>query len=403
MILWPMVIVQFFMSSALTIMAPFLPLYLVQIGVHPMSHVDMWSGILSSVNFLMAALLSPVWGSLADRSGRKAMVLRSSAAICVFTALMGFSHNVWELLVLRLLMGMFSGFSASAIALVATQMEENKLGFALGWLSTGQLVGGLVGPLLGGVLADIIGDYRFVFFWTSAISFLAVLITLFIVKERKVSKPQADRQKQPIWKQLMTLRDIQGLFSMFVVLLLAQFATRSLQPVVTVYVKDIAGNVPYLATLAGFAFSVTGMGDLVASPFLGKRSDRIGYKRVLLISLLADAVFTIPQAFTRSVWVFIALRFCMGMFMGGILPTANALVGRLTSVENRGKVYGLTSSATFLGSFLGPMVGGMVSAAFGIPVMFYVTAALLLMNWIWIAKVVQEPPHEEMHDVRSHS
>ncbi len=390
-----MVIVQFFMSAALTIMAPFLPLYLIQIGVHPMSQVDMWSGVLSSVNFLMAALLSPIWGSLADRSGRKAMVLRSSIAICVFTALMGFSHNVWELLVLRLLMGMFSGFSASAIALVATQMDEDRLGFALGWLSTGQLVGGLVGPLMGGLMADLVGDYRFVFFWTSGISLLAVVITLFIVKERKAVSRSDQRKKQPIWKQLMTLRDIEGLFPMFLVLLLAQFATRSLQPVVTVYVKDLAGNVPYLATLAGFAFSVTGMGDLIASPFLGKRSDRIGYKRVLLISLLADAIFTIPQAFTRSVWVFIALRFCMGMFMGGILPTANALVGRLTTPDNRGKVYGLTSSATFLGSFAGPMVGGMVSAAFSIPIMFYVTAALLLVNWIWIAKVVHDPSSKE--------
>ncbi|EPZ42378.1 MULTISPECIES: MFS transporter [Alicyclobacillus] len=400
MVLWPMVTVQFFMSAALTVMSPFLPLYLVQIGVHPLSQVDMWSGVLTSVNFLMAALMSPVWGGLSDRVGRKAMVLRSSVAICVFTALMGLSHNVWELLVLRVLMGMFSGFSASAIALVATQINEEKLGFALGWLSSGQLIGGLVGPLLGGLMADWVGNYRFVFFWTSGISLLAVLITLVVVRERKTRGADDSgqvRKRQPIWRQLMTLREIHWLFPMFMVLLLAQFAARAVQPVVTLYVKDIAGNVQYLSTLAGFAFSVTGIGDLIASPFLGKRSDKIGYKRVLLISILGATIFTIPQAFTHSIWVFLALRFALGMFMGGILPTANALVGRLAPSEDRGKVYGLTSSCTFLGSFAGPLVGGLVSASFGIPTMFYITAALLLINWMWIAKFVREPSEEFAH------
>lgn len=398
MVLWAMVCVQFFMSAALTVMAPIIPLYLLQLGVHPMSQVDVWSGVLSSVNFLMAALMSPLWGSLADRAGRKAMVLRSSAAICVFTALMGLSHHVWELLALRLLMGMFSGFSASAIALVATQIREDRLGFALGWLSTGQLVGGLIGPLAGGLIADWVGDYRYVFFWTSAVSMLAVLITVFIVKEQRVVHSESiGRKRKPIWQDLMSLRDIRGLSAMFVVLLLAQFATRSIQPVVTIYVRGLVGNVPYLATLAGVAFSVTGIGDLIASPFLGKRSDRIGYKRVLLISLMASAVFTIPQAFTHSIWEFLGLRFALGMFMGGILPTANALVGRLAPASERGKIYGLTSSATFLGSFAGPLVGGMVSAAFGIPTMFFVTSGLMLLNWVWIAKVVREPDPHRLH------
>ncbi|MFD1675717.1 MFS transporter [Alicyclobacillus fodiniaquatilis] len=133
-------------------MSPFLPLYLIQLGVHPIARVDVWSGLLSSCSPLIAAFTSPIWGSMADRFGRKAMVLRSSIAISIFTLLMGLSQNVWELFILRTAMGMFSGFSASAIALVATQVEDKRLGYALGWLSTGQLVGSLIGPLFGGAL-----------------------------------------------------------------------------------------------------------------------------------------------------------------------------------------------------------------------------------------------------------
>ncbi|MFD1675718.1 MFS transporter [Alicyclobacillus fodiniaquatilis] len=156
------------------------------------------------------------------------------------------------------------------------------------------------------------------------------------------------------------------------------------------FVRDMVGNTAYLATLAGFAFSVTGIGDLIASPFLGKRSDRIGYKRVLTISLLGAALMNIPQAFVHNIWAFLLARFVMGMFMGGILPTANALVGRLAPADQRGRVYGITASATFLGSFFGPMTGGLVSAAFGISVMFIVTAALLVLNWIWVQFAIKE-------------
>lgn len=390
-ILWPMVGVQFIMSSALTVMSPFLPLYLIQLGVHPIARVDVWSGLLSSCSPLIAAFTSPIWGSMADRFGRKAMVLRSSIAISIFTLLMGLSQNVWELFILRTAMGMFSGFSASAIALVATQVEDKRLGYALGWLSTGQLVGSLIGPLFGGAFADWIGNYRFVFFWTSVISAIAVFIIACIVKENPNKSLQNSRQsKGPIWKQLGQLRSIQGLGAMFVVLLLAQFATRAVQPVVTLFVRDMVGNTAYLATLAGFAFSVTGIGDLIASPFLGKRSDRIGYKRVLTISLLGAALMNIPQAFVHNIWAFLLARFVMGMFMGGILPTANALIGRLAPADQRGRVYGITASATFLGSFFGPMTGGLVSAAFGISVMFIVTAALLVLNWIWVQFAIKE-------------
>ena len=196
-----------------------------------------------------------------------------------------------------------------------------------------------------------------------------------------------------MFSSLRLLTPSSGLLSLFFVLLMAQFGVRTVQPVVTLYVQQlVTGNQANVATLAGVAFSVTGVADLLASPFLGKRSDQIGYRRVLLICLFGAALASMPQAFAQNFWVFVIERFGLGCFIGGILPTANALVGRLAPREQRGTVYGLTASATFLGNSLGPVTGGAVAALLGLRWVFLVTAAMLMANLVWVFFTVDELP-----------
>ncbi len=381
-----MVGIQFIMSMALSAMTPVYPLMLPGLGVADPNMVKFLSGTLNSAGFLVAAVASPLWGQVADRHGRKLMVLRSSAAICLFMALMGLATTVWQLMALRALMGAFSGFSAAAIALVASQVPERRLGSSLGWLSTGQLTGSLIGPLIGGAMADLSGSYRLSFLLTSLLAGVAMTLAWSMVRESFT--PAGGSAKRSVLANLRMLAAVPGVLPLMLVLLLAQFGVRTVQPVVTLFVQELAGPVPALATLAGLAFSVTGMADLLASPFLGKRSDTIGYRRVLLISLMGAAALTLPQSFAHSYWVFVAERFGVGMFVGGLLPTANALIGRLVPSSARGLVYGMTASATFLGGFLGPFTGGSVAALFGIRMVFAVTAAILMLNWVWVLLVV---------------
>jgi len=174
------------------------------------------------------------------------------------------------------------------------------------------------------------------------------------------------------------------LLPLFFVLLMAQFGVRTVQPVVTLFVQELVGDRPDLATLSGIAFSITGLANVVAAPFLGNKSDKIGYRRVLLIALLGASLTTLPQAFADSYWIFTAQRFAVGLFIGGILPTANALVGRLVPRAERGTVYGITASAMFLGNSIGPLSGGAVAAAFGVRWVFLVTAAVLFANLLWV-------------------
>jgi MFS transporter, DHA1 family, multidrug resistance protein len=381
--LWAMVGIQFVMTMAFSMLTPIMPLFLPDLGVQSASAVDLWAGILAGVTSFVAAFASPLWGRLADRHGRKLMLLRSSVAVGLFAGLMGAAGNVWQVLAFRALMGVFAGFSSTAIALVASQAPEDRLGFALGWLSTGQLVGSLIGPLLGGALADVTGSYRVPFYCTAAIVLLSTGFVWFGVHESFVAAPQG-RGRRAMVNSLIAVARSPGLLALFFVLLMAQFGVRTVQPVVTLFVKEMLGPRPDIATLSGIAFSITGLANVVAAPFLGNKSDVIGYRRVLLIALLGATATTLPQAFTDSYWVFTALRFAVGLFIGGILPTANALVGRLVPRSQRGTVYGITSSAMFLGNSLGPLSGGAVAAAFGLRWVFLVTGAVLLANLIWV-------------------
>ena len=173
-------------------------------------------------------------------------------------------------------------------------------------------------------------------------------------------------------------------------LLMTQFGVRTVQPIVTLYVKEMVGNLPNVATLAGIAFSITGLANVISAPFLGNRSDRIGYRRVLLICLAGGTVTTLPQAFTDNYWLFTAERFAVGLFIGGLLPAANALVGRLVSRAERGAVYGMTSSAMFLGNSLGPLLGGAIAASFGLHWVFLMTAVVMAANLVWVYRRVPE-------------
>lgn len=392
--LWIMAAVQFIMSIAFSSSNPFMALYVEQLGVHNVRHVDMLTGIIQGMTPLMAALMSPFWGSLADKSGLKTMVLRSTIAIALFTGVVGFAQNTWELIIIRALQGSFSGFSAASIALVASVIPQNRLGFSLGWIQTSSMVGTLVGPLLGGVAADYFHNYRMVFFLTTIFAFSAFLLTALFVKEPAVARKNANKRGSLI-QQFQAIKRLKTVQSMFIVLFLTQFTVMSVQPVLSVFMKQLAGNVGYLNTIAGFAFAVTGLGDIIASPFLGKRSDTIGYRRVLTICMTGAGLFYLPQALSPNIWVFVASRFGLGMFIGGILPTANALIGRLTPSDQRGQIYGFTSSATFLGSFAGPLLGGIGSAYLGIRMMLGIAGALYLCNMLWVRFKVDEPPRLE--------
>lgn len=386
--LWTMVAVQFTMSVAFSIVQPVMPLFLPDLGVTSESAVDMWAGVLAASTSFVAIFTGPFWGHLSDRYGRKIMVLRSTLGIAIFTGLMGLALSPWHMLALRAGMGALAGFSSASVVMVATQVPEKRMGYSLGWMSTGQLVGSLIGPLIGGAIADIAGSYRLPFYTAGIICLGAFFLTL-LVPER-FTPPTEISRKGGLIANLSTLLRAGGLLPVIMVMMMAQFATQAVGPVVTLFVRDMLGNRPDIATLGGLAFASTGLAGVLAVPFLGKRGDTLGYRKVLMLSLGGAALFSAPQALPLGYTAFVIERFGLGLFVGGVLPAANALIGRLANPAQRGLVFGMTSSAYFLGNTLGPLMGGSVAATFGINWVFAVTATLLALNLVWVYLKVPE-------------
>ncbi|NPV26051.1 MAG: MFS transporter [Firmicutes bacterium] len=387
-----MLIVQFIMFLLFTIVMPFMPLFIMELGITDISSVKIWAGIVGSINSLFAALSSPFWGKLSDRLGRKPMVVRSCLSITIFSFLTSFAGNIYHLLVLRVLLGFFSGFAATSIALVGGGTPRHELGYALGWLQTAQVLGALAGPLIGGLLADQI-PYSFIFQITAVLGLFATLLVISLVQETPRSSPgTAAATSQPIINNELNLRVV---LVMIGVLFSAQFANRCVEPIMTLYVQALNQSPAHLTTWTGLLFATTGLGQLLAVSFFTRRSIKWGYQRVLLLTLAGAGLFYLPQAFVHNTWQLLFLRLGLGIFMGGIIPMANALIGSLTPADSRGRVYGLTSTGIFLGSFVGVMGSGLISAFFSIPTVFLVVGILLLINLIGVYIVIQSSPQTQ--------
>lgn len=374
---------NFLVMAGMTMVTPFLPLYLKTMGMTDTHEVAVWGGWIFAANFLTAFLFQPIWGSLADRYGRKMMLLRSGFGMAVIMVLMGFAANPWQLLILRLLNGTISGFIPAAIALLSANTPKEKVGFAMGTLQSGSVAGTILGPLLGGLLADSVG-YRPIFFLTGALLFSATLLALLLIKEKfQRPEPRAKAAGAPLggFGRLLSIRQ---LLSLFTVCFAIQFAMLATMPIMPLYVEELHGQTANLAFLAGMAGSINGLSNMLASPLLGRISDRYGAEKVLMLSLLGSAATMIPQGLAGSVWQLFAWRFLLGLFLGGLLPSVYALIRKYTPDGMESRSYSLNSSSLSLGNFLGPITGGFVSGYTGIGGIFYLSAALLLAAFVWV-------------------
>jgi DHA1 family multidrug resistance protein-like MFS transporter len=237
----------------------------------------------------------------------------------------------------------------------------------------------LVGPLVGGAIADQTHSYRTAYFVASGMALLVTLACIAFIHER-FEPVRRNAAGASIADQLRELIQHPALLPLLAVMFLTQITVLAAGPIIPLVVRAFVGSGDWLATAAGFAIAVTGLADVIASPWLGKRSDVIGYRKVLIISLAGAVIFTFPQAFASNYWTFTALRFGVGIFLGGILPSANALLARTFAREQRGQIFGLASSATFMGMFLGPLLGGLVAARFGFSAVFMLIGTLSLLN-----------------------
>ncbi|WP_067703081.1 multidrug efflux MFS transporter MdtG [Erwinia sp. ErVv1] len=376
----------FLTGVAFSLVMPFLPLYVELLGVSDPHALTLWSGAVFSITFLFSAFASPFWGGLADRKGRKIMLLRSALGMAIVMLLMGMATSVWQFLALRALLGLLGGFVPNANALIATQVPRNKSGWALGWLSTGAVSGALIGPLIGGLLADSFG-LRPVFFITAAVLFICFIMTLLAVRETFIPVKKKDMLHA---RQVFTsLKNPRLVLALFVTTLIIQIATGSIAPILTLYVRELNGTTQNLAFIAGLIASVPGVAALISAPRLGKLGDRIGPERILIAMLLVSVLLLIPMSLVQNPWQLGILRFLLGAADGALLPAVQTLLIYNASNQIAGRIFSYNQSFRDIGNVTGPLMGALVSAHWGFRAVFVVTATVVLFNAVYSWRVLR--------------
>ncbi len=373
----------FFTGLAISQILPFLPLYVSQLGVTSHEALSMWSGLTFSVTFLVSAIVSPMWGSLADRKGRKLMLLRASLGMAIAILLQAFATNVWQLFFLRAVMGLTSGYIPNAMALVASQVPRERSGWALSTLSTAQISGVIGGPLLGGFLADHVG-LRAVFIITAVLLVVSFLVTLFLIKEG--GRLVISKSERLSGKAVFASLPYPGLMiSLFVTTMVIQLCNGSVGPILALFIKSMEPESTNIAFLSGMIAAVPGVSALISAPRLGKLGDRIGTARILMATLIFAVVLFFAMSFVTSPLQLGVLRFLLGFADGAMLPAVQTLLVKYSSDQVTGRIFGYNQSFMYLGNVAGPLIGASVSAMAGFRWVFAATAIVVLINIIQLA------------------
>ncbi len=356
---------------------PIIPFYLQEMGITNASLLKLWVGVIQSAAAIAMGLIAPVWGRLADSYGRRMMLLRAMFGGMVFIALMGFVTTPWELLVLRVMQGLLTGTIAAATVLVAATVPASEAGYGMGLLQTAVYVGATVGPMVGGMVSDLIGN-RFTFFVTAAMLGLAGLTVLFFVEEDFVAP---DRQKGLLRKSLKPDFSVVLKSPALVYLLLigfsVQIANAVVNPIMPLFVQQISANQSRIAAITGLILGIGAFSSALSAAGIGKVSYRVGYSRALMVCMVGALVLQIPQAFVANTTQLLLLRLVTGFFLGGAIPSVNALIANNTRKSVQGSVYGINTSVSAAGMALGPAVGATVAVWFGYSSAFFATAVIL--------------------------
>lgn len=381
--------------AGFSVTLPFLPYYVQELGVTDLEQVEIWSALLVTGQAATMAIFAPVWGSLADRYGRKLMVERAMFGGAMLLGAMALVRNVQQLAILRVLQGCVTGTIPAATTLVASSVPRRRAGYALGLLQMAVYSGASVGPLLGGLVADAFG-YRAAFWVTAALLFAAGLSVFFLVEERfepprQKENPSAEGPgpsgatglaggpAESFRQGLALVLRSQALLVMFGTRLVMNFGSRIMAPMLPLFIQSLMPDGERVASVTGL---ITGVGAATAAlgaVALGRVGDRIGHRRVLLACALGAAALYAPQFFVATPTELLILQGAVGIALGGILASVSATLANLAPEGRQGVVYGLDASAVSVANAAAPMVGAAIAAGLGLRFIFICTAGIFAL------------------------
>lgn len=367
---------QFIAMVGMSSIVPFLPLFIRDLGVVEINETAKWSGWVFAAPFLISFFMTPFWGSLGDKYGRKIMTLRAIFGLALAQLLIGFSLNVYWLLIARIFQGAISGFIPAAMALVASNTPKEKTSYSLGMLQSATAAGTVLGPLIGGVASDLFG-FRFVFFFVSGLLAISGIIIYYLVKEE--NKPSPKNERFSGFENIKYLLSNPILRNTGILIALTSFGIAFIRPVFVLYVETFGIKSSYLPTVTGILYSLLGIFSTASAPFWGKLTEINKIRKSIIIASILTGSMYFLHAFITDIYLLIPVRILLGIGFGALLPLMFTQISNNISMERKGGILGAATSFQIFGNFTGPLAIGLSTGILGIRESFYISFLIFIL------------------------
>jgi MFS family permease len=369
--------------TGFTLVMPFLPLFIGQLGVTDVGEIAMWTGVCLGITPALTALLAPWWGRLGDRFGRKIMVERSLISFVVLFAAMAFVTSVWQVLALRAIQGLFAGYGSLSVAMAAESAPRDRMPNAIGAVQTAQRIGPGVGPVIGGVLASVVG-LRPAFLGTALFYFVALVIVYVMYDDRAThaQPPDAAESGRVTFRNVLAFRNF---ILMMGVIFGLQFVDRSFGPVLPLYVEQMGVTHANVAIVSGTLFSIMAFTGALGHHFCGKMLRRYPVRAVIAGGSAVAAAGSGLFGLSGNFWMMAAASVMLGLGIGAAMTASYSAAGAVIPPGAHGAGFGVLTSASLVGMASSPFIAGFVGGA-SIRIVFIADLVLMAL----LAAVVQK-------------
>ena len=391
--LFTVILIQTVVNASWSFMHPLYPLFIQQdLGIDDPKKAAFWAGITSGVLAASMMVFGPIWGYVADRHGRRLMVLRAYTGGAIVLTLAGLVTDVRQLIGVRFLHGALSGSVSATMAMAASSVPRNKIPLAIGLLQFSTFFGVTIGPFFGGVFAEAAGFRATYFLSAGIVGGCAILVLLFV--RESFQRSEDTRGGFTLFSEMREIVTTRGILPALTVIIVVQGAPVMLQPVLPGFIQSItSGDNEIVGT--GLAFAILGLCSGISAIAIGKYSGSLDLRSVLILSCFASSAAFLPLLFVHNYLIFLLLIGLFGFFSGGMLTSINSLVGILIPKQHLGSAFGVVNSANSIAWGIGPLLGGSLALSIGFRQVFFATAVVLAITGAVVAgffKAIKQPP-----------